>query len=241
MTKMATLATMTIALLAATTMATTTPFKVTIVDTAVPAQHSVYEINGSFASTNIIAQGIKNGNNYINTFCLEPGDGFTSGSTYWATIDDIVMFPDNDMLRGNNTSNTLTMTLTDETKKVYAAYLGGALSSYTTTQGGLNSIQYTIWAVQKDDAHYNWDYTANAAVLSLANSYAASNNSWQNVKAMNLWGSNAQGAADYTKDIQSQLVMTAPSTAVPEPSTSVILLTGMVATLYGKLRRRPTR
>jgi hypothetical protein len=237
MTKMATLATVTMTLFAATAMATTTPFKVTLVDTAVPAQYSVYEINGSFASHNILVQGVKNGNNYINTFCLEPGDGFTSGTTYWATIDNLVMYPDNDATLGYNNSNTLTMPLTDTTKKIYAAYLGGALNAYTTTQANLNTLQQTFWAVQKDAAHSNWNYTANSTIVSLANNYAASNNSWQNVKVMNLWGSNAQGGADYTKDIQSQLVMTAPS-VVPEPSTSVILLTGMITTLLGKRRRR---
>ena len=230
MKKASTPAIVTMLLFTAATMAVGTPFNITGVElNTAPVYYRVYEINDSFPSF-IVTQGTENNNRYINTFCLEPTDAYVSNSTYWATIDEVVMYPDN----GPIVNNTVPMSLTDDTKKIYAAYLGGALDSFAANDNGLELIQGTIWAAQKDDEHFNWPYTKDANILAAALNFAQTNDSWQNVKVLNLWG-DTQSAADFTLDIQSQIVM-----VIPEPAT--ILLTGLGVTFIGRrYRGRPDK
>jgi hypothetical protein len=215
----------TLLLFTAATRASGTPFNITGVELkTVPVNYRVYEINNSFPSF-IVTQGTENNNRYINTFCLEPTDTYVSHSTYWATIDEMVMYPDN----GTVVNNSIPMTLTDNTKKIYAAYLGGALDAFAANAIGLQLIQSTIWAAQKDDDHFNWPYTIDENILNAAQSYAK-NDSWKNVKVLNLWG-NTQAVADLKQDVQSQIVM-----VIPEPTT--LLLTGLGVAFLGRYRRR---
>ena len=133
----------------------------------------------------------------FDTFCVEHDVTVDSGK-YWATIDDEVL--------GGGSVGTL---LSDDAKKIYAAYLNGYLNGYTE-----NQVQYAIWKER--------GYSVSAVDLSsvIANSDSIVN--WEHVKVLNLWNS-ANDNGICSGDVQSQLVMT----PVPVPSAIMLGLLGL--------------
>jgi hypothetical protein len=138
----------------------------------------------------------------FDTFCVERTVTFTPGN-YRATIDDDILYA------GGSTA----VTLNDDVKKIYGAYLNNALDSFTG-----NQIQDSVWGAQGYSG-----YTLDAAIGTIiANAGAIIG--WEGVKVLNLWGPNGQ-------DIQSQLVM------VPVPGAALLGTLG-IGFAAARLRRR---
>lgn len=146
----------------------------------------------------------------FKTFCVEWDRQLASGKTYYYTIDDTVMF-------GGSQS-----ALAEQTQKIYAAYLKGALVATET------DIQHEVWYWEGAPATIgNKSYGVNSGIFASLNS--GDYDGWKNVKVLNLWANEA-GIYSPNGDIQSVLVM------IPAPGA--ILLAGLGTTLVGLLRRR---
>jgi len=136
----------------------------------------------------------------FDTFCVEMNQTFSPGK-YRATVDK-------DILYGGD---GLADSLSEKVKRIYAAYLNGALSGI---EG--NVVQRSVWGAQGYTSYSN--ATINNAI---ANADAITG--WNDVKVLNLWGATGQ-------DRQSQLVMT------PVPGAVLLGMIGLGAAGV-KLRR----
>ena len=176
----------------------------------------------------------------FQTFCVESRSGtdelFWPGKTYWATVDNSVLYSPDPLG---------TVYLTDDTKKLYAAYV----NNYDYVGNGYSYIdlQKAIWYSLSEDDDNDKD---NPYVKSLSFDYdqllidiANDTDGYQRVKVLNIWGPPAGDsvtgpASQYVYDTnpelydrQSQLVMT-----VPAPGA--IILAGLGTSLVGYVRRR---
>jgi len=141
----------------------------------------------------------------FQTFCVEEDKFYRPNRTYYATIDDIVMYGG-----GGGALN-------DTTKKIYAAFLNGALDETFS-----NDIQRTIW-----------DSEAGLVVSLLDGLVENDYVGYEQVMVLNLWRNYSGGV--YSGDAQSQLVKISP---VPAPGA--MLLGSIGVGLVSWLRRRRT-
>ncbi len=162
----------------------------------------------------------------FKTFCVEVGEHYWTNAKYYATIDDAVMYSPDDWG---------ILYLTDDTKKIYAAYLNGHLSGINS----ITAVQRSIWASLNFTDYLDFKgttyYDAVMAVIADdSNTYG-----WQNVKVMNLWGyEHGYSVVDPDSidqsppyDRQSQLVM-----IVPAPGAFILSTFGVG--FAGVFRRR---
>jgi len=148
----------------------------------------------------------------FNTFCVEWDVPF-SRTTYWATVDEVIQYG------GSGVAPT------EQTKKLYAAYLnsGGNFGGFTG-----NQFQSEIWYWERGENFSVSGFSAQDHGIFTALTDPSLVDGWTNVKALNLWEN-----ADKTGDVQSQLIRVP---VVPVPGAIVLGVAG--TTVVGLLRRR---
>ncbi len=157
--------------------------------------------------------------NTFDTFCVEAGEGFVSGATYDATVDNVI-------IAGNTTTGQYV--LEERTKRIYVAWLYDNANlttlfdsaSWGYYHGSAEAIQRTIWQTQGYPKGINDSFLASLDSY-LDTTFFADYANY--VKVLNLSIDN--------DNYQSQLVMIVPSPAA-------ILLAGMGTSLVGFIRRR---
>jgi hypothetical protein len=172
------------------------------------------------------------GSNF-NTFCVEQGEHFGPGNSYYVVVSDRARFGTNGT-DGTDAYGSYDL-LNPETAYLYSNYMGGTMTTVIGTWTGSNTdliaLQDAIWSLEGESV----------GLTSLANSIktqalAAVSGSWGNtignVRVMQLWTSaatvNTQGGK-----VQDMLVL------VPTPVASLAgssLLAGMA--VCGIIRRR---
>jgi len=170
------------------------------IEPGVPFPSSPYTVHLSGGYDEWQAYGIFDD---FQTFCVEEDKYYGLNSNYYATIDDIVMY-------GGSSD-----ALNDTTKKIYAAFLNGALNGTSS-----NDIQQTIWDSEEGLAVSLLDGL-------LENNYSG----YEQVRVLNLWKNYSEGV--YSGDAQSQLVKVS---YIPAPGA--IMLGSLGTCLVGWLRRR---
>ncbi len=160
----------------------------------------------------------------FNTFCVERWVVFyTNPGNYLATIDDNILY-------GGDPSRAAldpeADPLAEHTKKIYAAYLNGALG--TGTDG--NVVQESIWGAQEYLRGDGTAYEIDTDILDIINGTTAGSAAiagWDNVKVLNLW-------SDAGRDVQSQLVMT------PVPGAGILGAIGLGLASWRLRRKKAT-
>ena len=183
-------------------------------------------------SADVFVDGVKD----FDTFCVEFDDTFKPGTTYFATVDDYVLYSPGPDTNGNYT------TLTDTAKMLYSAYLNDSLGMGQKV-GHYYDIQEAIWQAQGSGIFNIEDADIYAAVNGDFTDLDITG--WENVKVMNLWKYRSWEPADKyayqqcdSSDFQSQLIRVGGGDNITVPAPGAVLLAGFGTSLVGVIRRR---
>ena len=192
---------------------------------------------GPFTATVVAGPiGIYTAGQTFQTFCLEQGETFGPGTTYWAVVSDRAVFGTNGNTGGADGYDLLNA----ETAYLYTNFMKGTMKSVVSTWAGttedLTALQDAIWKIEGETK-----LSTTPTIIALRDKLiTAANNavggSWGNtignVRVMQLWTSQDTVGTQGGK-VQDQLVL------VPTPSAAIAGM-GLLASLavVGYIKRR---
>jgi hypothetical protein len=168
----------------------------------------------------------------FNTFCIEMGEHFSPGNTYYAMESERARFGTN----GNGGSDSLGTydLLNHQTAWLYSQYMSGGLAAlgigWTGSIADLIALQNAIWAFEGESSGSS---AMKAALMVQANANAQVGNLY-NVRVMQLWTSES-AVNTHAGRVQDQLVLV----PTPGPAAAAFGLLGAIG-LFAWYKRRPS-
>ncbi|HIJ71727.1 MAG TPA: hypothetical protein HPP87_10250 [Planctomycetes bacterium] len=152
----------------------------------------------------------------FRTFCLESGEYFRSGRTYYADISTAAV------MGGESVSDPLD----EKTAYIYTRYINGEYAGVSELD-----VQKAIWYLEDEDGGVNNSLVSEAAA-------AVSSGAWSgigDVRVMNLWQCYDPQTDTYSGWAQDQLITVS---VIPAPSAIMLSSVGLLAVRWLRRRKR---